>query len=94
MENIESMATEILAGERLSWMKGAPCVGHGHLFFGPHREGEKGRRRREHFARQICQTCDAMQECRQYARDAREQGYWGGEGEEARERAIRLTRGA
>lgn len=94
MEIIDSIATEILGGAPLAWMRGAPCVGHGHLFFGPPREGEKGRRRREHFARQICQTCPAMQECRQYARDAHEQGYWGGEGDEARERALRLTQGA
>jgi WhiB family redox-sensing transcriptional regulator len=32
----------------------------------------------------ICQACSVLDECRTYARDHREYGFWGGESEEDR----------
>ena len=32
----------------------------------------------------ICRTCDVVRECREWARENREYGFWGGESEEER----------
>ena len=66
------------------WMTGAACNGKSDLFFAPFAERPEARVRREAKARSICQTCDAMTMCRQYARTNRELGFWGGESESER----------
>lgn len=62
----------------------APCKGEGHLFFAPPGERPEARHFRELLAGRICTSCDHMVECRRFAREHREYGYWGGESEESR----------
>jgi hypothetical protein len=40
----------------------------------------------------ICGGCAVIDECRDYARRNREQGYWGGENDEERVEARRRSR--
>jgi Transcription factor WhiB len=68
-----------------AWMRDALCRGrHDHLFFAPHAERPQSRVRREAKARAVCQTCPVIFECRRYAREHLEHGFWGGESEEER----------
>ncbi len=69
------------------WMAEAGCVGKTHLFFPPLAERPQARARREAKAADICAGCDVRVACRDYARDKREFGFWGGENEEERTRA-------
>jgi WhiB family redox-sensing transcriptional regulator len=39
---------------------------------------------REAEARSVCRSCEVLSECRDWARENREYGYWGGESEEER----------
>jgi len=73
--------------DRLSWTKQAACVGSTNLFFGYDNERYQTKNRREAKALLICQSCPVMLECRDYARENREYGYWGGESEHDRTRA-------
>ncbi len=59
------------------------------LFFGPNRfEPKRERLAREAAAKEICQTCPALEPCRARAlREAEQFGVWGGLGESDR-RAI------
>lgn len=66
------------------WMSEAACSGKSDLFFAPFAERPEARVRREARARAICQGCDAMEMCRNYARANRELGFWGGESESER----------
>ena len=43
--------------------------------------------RREARARSICESCDVLAACRNYARSNRELGFWGGESESERAEA-------
>lgn len=83
----------------------APCKGKGHLFFAPQGERPETRHFREMLAGRLCRTCEHMTDCRRFAREHREYGYWGGESEEDRAAAgfapdmpignvARLARGA
>ncbi|MBI2710692.1 MAG: WhiB family transcriptional regulator [Actinobacteria bacterium] len=67
-----------------SWMAQAMCKGRSELFFAPHAERPQARVRREARARTVCQTCPVVFECRRFARDHLEHGFWGGESEEER----------
>jgi WhiB family redox-sensing transcriptional regulator len=69
-----------------SWMIQGSCRGRTAVFFAPHAERPQARVRREAKARLICATCVVQSECRQYAREHREFGIWGGESEEDRAR--------
>ena len=71
----ESLSTLIFTGP-LSWTDEASCPGRTELFFAP--AGERPE------ARAVCHTCVVMQPCRQWARENREYGFWGGESEEER----------
>lgn len=66
------------------WMAKATCHGKTHLFFAPVAERPQARTRREAKAAELCRVCPARQQCRDFARDRREFGYWGGENEEER----------
>jgi len=66
------------------WMDGAACGGESDLFFAPFAERPEARVRREAAARLICNQCESLAECREYARTNRELGFWGGESEAER----------
>ncbi len=66
------------------WTIHAQCTGQTELFFPPHAERPQARVRREALARKVCQSCTVIFECRRYARDHLEYGFWGGESEEER----------
>jgi len=69
------------------WREFAACKSHTRLFFGPKAERPEARARREAKAQRLCQVCPVQRPCRQWAREHREYGYWGGENEEDRYRA-------
>ena len=66
------------------WREYAACRGRLELFFGKVAERPQARERREAKANQLCSTCVVRQPCRQFARENREYGFWGGENEEDR----------
>ncbi|MFC9840716.1 WhiB family transcriptional regulator [Rhodococcus sp. NPDC127530] len=76
------------------WQHRALCRGTDtDLFFSP--DGERGnvRARRERAAKQICQDCPVLDDCRAYALTATESyGIWGGMSETERARHARRTR--
>jgi WhiB family redox-sensing transcriptional regulator len=74
------------------WFEGAACKGLTDLFFPPPGEREAARLQREPKARSVCESCPAMDPCREYARRQQEFGFWGGENEEERFIAIRRER--
>ena len=65
-------------------MEPAACRGRTALFFPPHGEQWNARERREAVARELCLSCPVLDSCRQWARQHREYGFWGGESEEER----------
>ena len=72
-------------GEQIvQWSDLAVCRGKSELFFPPFNERPGERKRREASAHRICCTCPVLQECRAWARQHREYGYWGAESEEER----------
>jgi WhiB family redox-sensing transcriptional regulator len=68
----------------LTWTDTAACRGQNELFFSPAGERPETRLVREEKARAVCDTCTALLPCRQWAREHREYGFWGGESEEER----------
>lgn len=66
------------------WAADARCKGRSHLFFGPGNERPEARLRREALAAKYCAVCPVIEPCRQWARAAGENGFWGGESEEDR----------
>lgn len=67
-----------------SWHLDAVCRGHTRLFFAPRAERPQARARREARANLLCGQCPVHDQCRSFARDNHEYGYWGGESEEIR----------
>ncbi len=80
---VETTATLIFTGP-LRWTTEASCQGQTRLFFAPAGERPEARAVREAQARSVCAACPALVECRDWARDHREYGFWGGESEEDR----------
>jgi WhiB family transcriptional regulator, redox-sensing transcriptional regulator len=68
----------------VAWMGLAACKGHTPLFFPPKAERPQARERREAKARRICSGCPVISECREFARNNHEYGFWAGESEEDR----------
>ncbi|MFZ4515687.1 MAG: WhiB family transcriptional regulator [Acidimicrobiia bacterium] len=68
----------------LPWTNDAACQGQTELFFAPPGERPETRARRETHAGEICAACPVLAQCREWAREHREYGFWGGESEEAR----------
>jgi WhiB family redox-sensing transcriptional regulator len=68
----------------LRWTSEAACKGQTRLFFAPAGERPEARAVREAQARKVCRSCEALVECRDWARENREYGFWGGESEEER----------
>ena len=79
----ETVSSLIFTGP-LTWTGTAACRGQNDLFFAPAGERPETRNVREAKARAVCNTCVVMQPCRQWARENREYGFWGGESEEER----------
>lgn len=65
----------------ISWMDKASCKGLTHIFFGKYAERPQATAKREARAKSICSQCPVFKQCRQYARDNMELGYWAGENE-------------
>ena len=82
------MATDTLSNliftGPLAWTSDAACVGQSDLFFAPAGERPETRVLREARALAICETCEVILPCRDWAREQREYGFWGGESEEDR----------
>lgn len=70
--------------QAMNWVDDALCVGWSDQFFAPFAERPEARVRREARAAELCAACPAMDSCRQYARENRELGFWGGESEAER----------
>lgn len=73
-----------LIGDLLIWKQSANCKGKMKLFFALRAERPQARTRREAKALLLCTECTVKETCKNYARDSREYGYWGGENEEDR----------
>jgi WhiB family redox-sensing transcriptional regulator len=71
-------------GSLIDWTQFANCKGKTYLFFAPKAERPQARARREAKAKSLCEACLVASECREFARNNREYGYWGGESEEER----------
>ena len=80
---IEAISSLIFTGP-LTWTNEAACGGQTRLFFAPAGERPEARAVREAQARGVCAACPALAECREWARENREYGFWGGESEEER----------
>ena len=80
---IEMISSLIFTGP-LTWTTEAACQGQTRLFFAPAGERPEARAVREVQARAVCAACPALLECREWARENREYGFWGGESEEER----------
>ncbi len=76
--------TNLLFSGPLTWTSDAACQGQTRLFFAPAGERPEARVGRESQARVVCQACPALIERRDWARQHREYGFWGGESEEDR----------
>lgn len=79
----ETVSNLIFTGP-LTWTSEAGCHGQSRLFFAPPGERPEARAVRESQARAVCAACPVLGECRDWARDHREYGFWGGESEEER----------
>jgi WhiB family redox-sensing transcriptional regulator len=74
----------LVFGGVLDWTADSACAGQTKLFFAPPGERPEARTVRESQARAICAGCEALVQCREWARESREYGFWGGESEEER----------
>lgn len=83
MAAVESVSNLIFSGP-LAWTADAACQGRTELFFAPAGERPEARVVREDKARAVCKICPVMRPCRDWARENREYGFWGGESEEER----------
>lgn len=79
----DTLSTLVFTGP-LAWTADAACVGRTELFFAPAGERPEARAVREAKARSVCETCVVLEQCRDWAREHREYGFWGGESEEER----------
>jgi WhiB family redox-sensing transcriptional regulator len=79
----ETVSNLIFTGP-LAWTADAACIGQTDVFFAPAGERPETRELREARARSICRTCEVVRPCRDWARENREYGFWGGESEEER----------
>lgn len=80
---VDTVSNLVFTGP-LAWTADAACTGRTELFFAPAGERPEARVGRESKARSICSGCEVLFECRNWARENREYGFWGGESEEER----------
>ena len=81
---MSDMVFSFFETKTLIWMDDGLCQGESDLFFAPFAERPEARVRREARARDLCEECPSSEPCKQYARDHRELGFWGGESEAER----------
>ena len=74
----------IVQGTLAGWAHLANCKGYAKLFFGKPAERPQARVRREHKAHSLCISCSVTANCRSFARNNHEYGFWGDENEESR----------
>lgn len=74
-------------GTLKEWAHLANCKGYAKLFFGKPAERPQARERREHKAHSLCISCSVQPNCRLFARNNHEYGFWGDENEESRHEA-------
>ena len=67
-----------------SWFSKAACRGKTYYFFGHFAERPEAKDKREERARLVCAECPVLSQCREYAREHGEHGFWGGESEDER----------
>ena len=79
----ETISNLVFTGP-LAWTVDAACEGETSLYFAPPGERPEARTVRESKARSICMGCEVLEPCRNWAREQREYGFWGGESEEDR----------
>jgi len=84
MTRTPSAARERRAPPQPNWYEVAKCRGKSQYFYPPPNETAADRTLRERYAAVVCASCVAMTECRSWARNQHEFGYWGGESESAR----------
>ena len=84
MSAMQLLSDSAPSADATSWTDLAACKGRTPLFFPPKAERPQARLRRETKARRICEECGALVECRQFAREHHEYGFWAGESEEDR----------
>lgn len=77
-------ASRMIFSGPLPWTEHAACKGQTSLFFAPAGERPEARAVRENKAKAICAACEVSRPCREWARENREYGFWGGESEELR----------
>src|SRR4029079_4357764 len=82
--SVTETASNLIFTGPLTWTGTAACRGQNDLFFAPAGERPETRNVREAKARAVCNTCAVLTSCRQWAREHREYGFWGGESEEDR----------
>jgi WhiB family redox-sensing transcriptional regulator len=70
-----------------SWYDAANCRGQSRLFYPPPGEAAAARLLRERRAAGVCGRCVVRDDCRSWAREQHEFGFWGGESEAARSAA-------
>lgn len=67
-----------------NWRTQANCTGRTELFFAKKAERPQARERREARANTLCTACPVQEQCRSWAREHHEYGFWAGENEENR----------
>lgn len=77
----------VVEGTLEGWAHLANCKGYAKLFFGKPAERPQARVRREIKAHSLCILCPVKTNCRAFARDNHEYGFWGDENEESRHEA-------
>ena len=77
----------LVQGTLEGWAHLAKCKGYAKLFFGKSAERPQARVRREFKAHSLCVTCTVKPNCRTFARNNHEYGFWGDENEESRHEA-------
>ena len=83
-EILDTTSTDEYLGLERNWREHSSCKGQTHLFFPPKAERPQARARREAKADRLCSACPVQVECKRFARENREYGYWAGESEEQR----------
>jgi WhiB family redox-sensing transcriptional regulator len=77
----------VVQGTLEGWAHLANCKGYAKLFFGKSAERPQARVRRESKAHSLCISCAVKPNCRSFARNNHEYGFWGDENEESRHEA-------
>jgi len=73
-----------MADDARPWSRRAACAGKTQLFYPSAGERPEARAAREVQASLVCAVCPVKTPCRQWAREHREYGFWGGESEDDR----------